>query len=325
MESAESEAKLMNVLLPIDGSPYSKMAISMVKALQLPASARVVVLGVMSEHAFFGGVHFHSIIGRGEDCLGGHHDYREQKEVEMLQGALKTLRAFGIRAEAMSCWGSPGGEILKAARDLRAQLIIIGGKGEHSSSRSPLGDVAQKVMRDAHTSVILVKRDTLRIRKILLATDGSAYSNAAADILLGLPLSAQTHIVLMTTVNPHMAAVMKMPTMNLETNRNFLDQLQRAEEDKARGLLDELKSRLKSKGYTVSAMVLRGDPVEEILMVASAVRPELIAIGAKGLTGIEALLLGGVTQKVASLANCSVLIGRATSYRSLSPAVVKSH
>jgi len=314
----------MNVLLPIDGSPYSKMAISMVKALQLPVGARVIVLGVLPEHALFGGVHSHSVIGRGEDCLGGHHDYREQKEVEVLQAALKTLRALGVRAEIMNCWGNPGNEILKAARDLKAQLIIIGGKGEHGSPRSQLGDVAQKVIRDAHTSVILVKRDTPRIRKILLATDGSAYSNAAADILLGLPLPAQTHIVLMTTVNPRMAAVMKMPTMDLETNRNFLEQLQRAEEDKARGLLDELKCRLKSKGYTISAMVLRGDPVEEILMVASAVRPELIAIGAKGLTGIEALLLGSVTQKVASLANCSVLIGRATSYRSMSSEVVKS-
>lgn len=321
----EKEAKHMNVLLPIDGSPYSEMAISMVKALQFPASTRVVVLGVLPEHAFFGGVHFHSIIGRGEDCLGGHHDYLEQKEVEMLQGTLKTLRALGIRAEAMSCWGSPGGEILKAARDLRAQLIIVGGKGERGASRSALGDVAQKVIKDAQTSVILVKRNTPKIRNVLLATDGSEYSNVVAGFLLSLPLPAKTHVILITAVQPRMAAVMKMPTMNLETNRNFLEQLQRAEEDKARELLVGVKDRFKSKGYKVSSMVLRGDPAEEILMVASVVQPELIAIGAKGLTGIEALFPGSVSHKVANLANFSVLVGRTTSYKPLRSEIVKSH
>lgn len=305
----------MNVLLPIDGSPYSKMAISMVKALQLPAGTRVVVLGVLPEHTYFGGVSFHSIIGHRQDYSGSHHDYMEQQEVEMLHGALRTLRALGIRAESMTCWGSPSSEILKAARNLKAQLIIIGGKGEHGSPKSSLGNVAQKVLRDAHTSVILVKKNTPKIRRVLLATDGSEYSNVVAEFLLGLPLPARTHVILMTAVQPRMAAVMKMPTTNLDSNRQFLEQLQKLEEDKARGLLTEIKNRFKSKGYEVSSMVLRGDPVEEILMVASVVQPELIAIGAKGLTGIQALFLGSVSQKVANMANCSVLIGRATSYK----------
>jgi nucleotide-binding universal stress UspA family protein len=321
----EKEVKHMNVLLPIDGSPYSEMAISMVKALQLPASTRVVLLGVLPEHIFFSGANFNSIMVHGDDYMVGHRDYQEQKEVKMLQGALKNLRAFGTRAESMVCWGSAGNEILKTARNLKAQLIIIGGKGERGAPKSALGDVAQKVIKDAQTSVILVKKNTPKIRNVLLATDGSEYSNVVAGFLLSLPLPAKTHVILTTAVQPRMAAVMKMPTMNLETNRNFLEQLQKAEEDKASELLAEVKNHFKSKGYKVSSMVLRGDPVEEIMMVASVVQPELIAIGAKGLTGIEALFPGSVSHKVANLANCSVLIGRTTSYKPLRSEIVKAH
>lgn len=321
----EKEAKHMNVLLPIDGSPYSEMAISMVKALQFPASTRVVVMGVLPEHTFIGGANFNSIMVHGDDYLGGHRDYQEQKEVEMLYGAQKILRAFGTRAESMVCWGNAGNEILKAARNLKAQLIIVGGKGERGASKSALGNVAQKVIKDAQTSVILVKRNTPKIRNVLLATDGSEYSNIVAGFLLSLPLPAKTHVILITAVQPRMAAVMKMPTMNLETNRNFLEQLQRAEEDKARELLAGVKDRFKSKGYKVSSMVLRGDPAEEILMVASVVQPELIAIGSKGLTGIEALFPGSVPHKVANLANFSVLVGRTMSYKPLRSEIVKSH
>jgi hypothetical protein len=45
--------------------------------------------------------------------------------------------------------------------------------------------------------------------------------------------------------------------------------------------------------------------------LAKEYNSDIIALGSRGLTRIESILLGGVAERVARYANCSVLIGRA--------------
>ncbi len=47
-----------------------------------------------------------------------------------------------------------------------------------------------------------------------------------------------------------------------------------------------------------------------ILEAAKEYKPDIIALGSRGLGGIEPLLIGSVAERVARYANCSVLIGR---------------
>jgi len=85
-------------------------------------------------------------------------------------------------------------------------------------------------------------------------------------------------------------------------------QIQAEEILKAKKLLNETRKPFKEGGYRVSTMVLKGEPAEEILLAASTLNPELIVLGAKGLTGIERFLLGSVAQRVARFSPYSVLI-----------------
>ncbi|MEJ2740285.1 MAG: universal stress protein, partial [Dehalococcoidia bacterium] len=64
------------------------------------------------------------------------------------------------------------------------------------------------------------------------------------------------------------------------------------------------------KGYKVTPLLLKGEPAEERLNAAETLNPELIVIGARGLTGIEAFFLGSVSQRVARFSKYSVLIVR---------------
>lgn len=54
-------------------------------------------------------------------------------------------------------------------------------------------------------------------------------------------------------------------------------------------------------------VISAGLPYEEILRVAGQMRADLIVMGAKGLSRLERLLLGGTTEKVVRRANCPVL------------------
>jgi len=53
--------------------------------------------------------------------------------------------------------GSPVGEVVKAAQDWPADLIVIGSHGRGGLKRALLGSVAEGVMRQAHCPVLVVR------------------------------------------------------------------------------------------------------------------------------------------------------------------------
>ena len=71
------------------------------------------------------------------------------------------------------------------------------------------------------------------------------------------------------------------------------------------------RKQFREKGYEVTPMLLRGEPAEEILAASETLHPDLIALGAKGLTAEDSFVIGSVVQMVARFSRYSVLVGRA--------------
>ena len=78
----------------------------------------------------------------------------------------------------------------------------------------------------------------------------------------------------------------------------------------ARRLLENSADRLKTAGFKVDTLVLKGDTREQIVECASDWKADLIVIGAQGRKGISRLLLGSVADYVIRHAPCSVEIVR---------------
>jgi len=303
----------VKILLAIDGSEYSGMCAKTLKAFKLPAQTEVTVMTVVPEHVFLGGLTIH-MLRRGATARRQTHEAQGQNAAEVVKEAVEMLRAGGIHAESVVRWGKPAEQILNEAGEMRADLVVIGARGTRDTQQFPLGSVAQNVMKYADASVLLIRDKYAKIRRVLLATDGSKYSDQVTRFLLDLPLPITSEVVLVTALQSHIAAWLKTPTMDLETNQQLLAKLQEAEEWKAWELLTKTKNQFEERGYRVSSLVLKGEPAQEILFAASTINPDLIAVGAKGLTGVEAFLLGSVAQRVARYAKYSVLIGRVPGY-----------
>ncbi len=297
----------MKILLAVDESIYSAMAVNMLKALALPTHTEVKLMTVIHEHTFIGGHTLRRLLGGAS----GVQTKRTQEQLanDLLHDHIESLKDIGISATPVVAWGNPPEQILKYAHANEVDLVVIGVKGSGNTG-FPIGSVAQKVMKYAQTNVLLIREDIKRIRRVLLATDGSKHSENTAKFLLDIPLPRQTKIVIVTSLESHIQALVKMPTLDMKTNKQILDTLQETEKEEAGKLIARTQALFQKKGYITESLLLEGSPAREIIQVSRTINPDLIAIGAKGLGAIENFLLGSVAQRVARFSRYAVLIVR---------------
>lgn len=214
------------------------------------------------------------------------------------------LSASKFKVTSLVQWGNLAEIILKVAHENDATLVVMGAKGLTDPSQFLFGSVAQKVMKYASASVLLVrekaatisqaprtKDKTTTIKRISLATDGSKYSDMVTQFLLNLPLTRHSQVIVITALQSHLAAWMKMPTLDLQTNQELLANLQAVEESEAQRITARAAKQFQAKGYKTISVVMRGGAAESILKVAEEYEPDIIALGSKGLTSIESFLL----------------------------------
>jgi nucleotide-binding universal stress UspA family protein len=77
---------------------------------------------------------------------------------EQLQGWEATARAAGLAAKTRLCTGVPHEEIVAAAREEQADLVVIGTHGRGGVDRFLLGSVADRVIRLAPCPVLAVRQ-----------------------------------------------------------------------------------------------------------------------------------------------------------------------
>jgi nucleotide-binding universal stress UspA family protein len=305
----------MKVLLVVDGSSYTGMSTRMVWALHLPPKTAVTVMTVVPEHTFLGGVTLSKFRSTRKEV-------ERQKALELVQSSAKVLRGNRLKVDSLVRWGNPAEEILKESEKSRASLVVVGARGLTDPLPFRLGSVAQTVMKHSKASVLLVRatattqnlaapRARAGINRVILATDGSRYSQAVVQFLLDLPLPKKCEVIVITALQSHLAALMKTPTLDFQANQELLARLQASEESEARKITGSIEGQFQARGLKAVSVVLRGGAAECILAAAREYNPDIIALGSRGLSGIESLLLGSVAERVARYANGSVLIVRA--------------
>ena len=80
--------------------------------------------------------------------------------------------------------------------------------------------------------------------------------------------------------------------------------------DQVRLVFEPLVEKVRSAGINASLMIRRGNPRDEIIEEAEGWGADCIFLGAKGMRGVERLLLGSVSSAVSARARCSVEVVR---------------
>tara|TARA_R110002049_G_scaffold30224_3_gene102794 strand:+ start:1179 stop:1640 length:462 start_codon:yes stop_codon:yes gene_type:complete len=148
----------MKIVLAIDGSEYSKVAVSQLGAMPLPIETEVCIINVY-EHP--------TIIGPEPISMGVFPSaYYEEvisntKKIaeEIVSSASKLLRNLNTKISITTTIvsGLPKREILEKAASFDADLIVVGSQGQGAFSRFLLGSVSQYLATHANCSVMIVK------------------------------------------------------------------------------------------------------------------------------------------------------------------------
>jgi nucleotide-binding universal stress UspA family protein len=133
------------VVVGFDGSASAVRALEFVAAATAD-SARLLVVAVEPQ------VHSRGLLA--EPLLRSRIESEELLDVA--RSRLGPL-AERIRLETIALAGDPAAVLVEVARDARASLLVVGGRGDDFEARVLLGSVAERVVQDAACNVLIVR------------------------------------------------------------------------------------------------------------------------------------------------------------------------
>ena len=145
--------------------------------------------------------------------------------------------------------------------------------------------------------------------KILLAVDGSRYSDAEAELVAGITWPAGTTVRVLAVVAERLPLLGIGPDAQRMVDETLVD-IRQQEWVAAEAIAVRVADRLRAFDLTIEAQVSEGRPAEMILEHAEALSADLIVIGAKGLSAPDEFRLGATAHKLVHYADCPVLVTR---------------
>lgn len=209
---------------------------------------------------------------------------------------IRELAPEGLAWHVEVEYGRPSNEIAKKAREINAQLVVIGLVHHGVMDRVLDGDTALEIVRHSHTPVLLASADSKALpERAVFAVDFSAQSMEAARA--GLRLMGDGSTVILTHVRPLPIVTEGMGLWELEY------------EEAAKIELARFAQALNAPpGIHVQQALLRGSPSPAILAFADEKRADLLVAGTRGAGLVERLLLGSVATRLMRHSTRSILV-----------------
>jgi len=165
--------------------------------------------------------------------------------------------------------------------------------------RTLMGSVTSRVIGHSHKDVLVVPEGShIGWKNILIATDGSKYSEAATSRATDFAKSygGELKIVSVVDVPPEYYAHIK----GLEAAEELVRD--------ARSFAEAVKKKAEAEAIPSEIFIKEGEAPKVISDLAGEQNIDVIVIGTHGRTGLKRLLMGSVTEGVIGHAPCPVLV-----------------
>jgi nucleotide-binding universal stress UspA family protein len=305
---ATGETRFDRILVPLDGSPLSEQALPYAETVAR-SGKEVVLLRVMPAAEAIYDLHGHVVVAEDEGRRRLHqHAFRG------LHHAADRVRASvpGADVKVVVADGDPSEEILRAAADLGAGLIVMASEGHGTTGRFGIGSVADRVVRTSPVPVLVVRDDGTAttispapIRRIVVPLDGSdraAQALVTAEELatrLGVPILLLTVIDVTTSGPPALCH-------EIDYSQDLYRELYADVQLDAQRTLDRAEARLMVRGIGVDARLLAG-PVAATIMDATG-PGDVVVMTSRGRGGARRWPIGSVAEKLVAAGPVPVVL-----------------
>jgi len=267
-------SKLEKILLSTDGTEHSDGAIREAIKFAAKCSSEIYACKSIASNPEY-------------ETIGSNYFKMEE------EAAIKHLEAIKAQAtkEGLTCVTifrqaqSPEQAIVEEAQDKQVDMIVIGRHGHQGIAKLLIGEVAAKVIADAHCKVLVVpKAAHIEYKKILVANDGSPHAIAAVNEAIAIAKKTGSHLIALSAM------------------------LDEKEQEEANNLTKAVLDLAQTEDVSAEALTPKGKASNVIIETAGGMAVDLIVMGTYGKTGVKKLLMGSSTEKVIGNAGCAVLV-----------------
>ena len=299
------DGRSMRVLVAIDGSEPSGLAVDLVAEVAWPAGTEILAVEAVETGAgLFGGPWPALAFVQADQIEAA---IREEAHRTVHEARNRFVRP-GLKVRAVVLRGRPATTIVDRASRMHANLVVVGSRGQGIIESMLLGSVSAEVVDHAPAPVLVARGR--RIERIVLGWDGSSCASTAADLLRAWPIFAGSVVRVVSVADVEIPWWTGFPeTGSPEMLPMYIEAATASREEHDR-LAREMTAKLQSAGLTTEPERREGDAATEILVAANASKADLIVVGTHGRTGLKRLLLGSVARNVLQHATCSVLVAR---------------
>ena len=291
-----------NILLPLDGSHFSELALPLAIRVAKAAGARLHIVRV-------------HIAPLGQSDAPTEWDLDElirEKEREHLRAAVARARASDVEATCELLEGPVARGLERYVSALSVDLLVMTTHGRSGLKRAVLGSIAEECIRMTHVPLLLlqprsaeddVPTQTEFVHRVLVALDGSPESEQVLTPAVDFAMLTNSRLTLtrVATAPFDIAA-----TIGIEALREYLERSKQQALDYLHMVAERLPPTLR-----VDVVALSADrPADGVLRCRDETGADVIALATHGRSGWSRVAVGSVAETVLHRAPVPVLILR---------------
>jgi nucleotide-binding universal stress UspA family protein len=288
------------ILVAFDGSQYSQQACELAEILAVGYKSKVTIAHVLPP--------IPSLETRRRREYEVTLENRADIETLKIQAQLEK-GGIAAKAKILRAKGSIVDSLIEFSKEGKFDLIVAGTRGLGEFRRMVLGSVSTTLLNHSSVPVLVVRNRVynlqMRLKRILIATDGSKDSDLALQYALSIAKGAGASLMIVNVVY--------LPPLAYGTWVPQLDKIYNDLKNEGTKIVSEALELAKENGISdVATKVIENNrsPVWAITKLADEGKFDLIVVGTRGLGGFSKLVLGSVANGVVHYASCSVLITR---------------
>ena len=296
----------MRILIALDESRHSELALESVKARTWPSDTRFCLCSVVNHLP----APSNSFQNSSNPALQKLQKETEAVALKLLQETkadlLKTLPGAQITRKIE--FGPASEKIIETALKWNADVIIMGSHGRRGLQRYALGSVSESVVERAPCSVEIIKsqkngKSILYQKRILVGYDGSPNADASLAWIAEGQWSPDQEFVLLSVLAP--LEEIAPPRIN---EKHACEQVKAKLLAEAQEMLELRCSSLRRclKGTPIAPVIIEGYAAETIIEFADQWGADLIVLGTHTAGANDNAPLGSVARRVVANAHCFV-------------------